>query len=134
MRKPSLIAAGLMLAAAVPAHASGALICESLDKQASVSIGMGRLPIVHVLGIDIEANGKRWSTTKDKDVIPVANGQAFASDEQYYFDITDDNVEGVVARLRVLFGRAEDVDAEPVFVGYLSIKGEGVWPVTCSTE
>ncbi|MGE3830494.1 MAG: hypothetical protein AB7F76_05810 [Parvibaculaceae bacterium] len=134
MRKASLLVSGFLLAAAVPAHASGALMCDSLDKKASISVGMGHLPVVGVLGIDIEANGKRWSTTKGKDVIPIANGQAFGSDEQFYFDITDDNIEGVIAKLRVLFGRAEDVEAEPVFAGYLSIKGEGVWPVICSTE
>jgi hypothetical protein len=128
------IAAGLWLAFSVPAQASGGIWCTSLDKQASINIGMGHLPVVGVLGIDIEAKGKKWSTTKGDKVIPIASGQAFGSDEQFYFDITDDNIEGVIAKLRVLFARPEDDEGEPVYAGYLSIKGEGVWAVTCDAE
>lgn len=129
-----LLATGFFLSAALPAQATGGLWCTSLDKQAMISIGLGRVPVIAVLGIDMEAKGKKWSTTKGEGVIPIASGQAFGSDGQFLFDITDDNIEGVIAKLRVLFATAEDVESDPVFAGYLSIKGEGVWAVTCDAE
>jgi hypothetical protein len=65
-------------------------------------------------------------------VIPIASGQAFGDDEQFRFDITDDNIEGVIAKLRVLFVTSEDSD--PVYAGYLNILGEGIWAVTCDAD
>jgi hypothetical protein len=134
MRAPKLLlATGVFLVAALPAQATGGLWCTSIDKQATISIGLGRVPVIAVLNIDMEAKGKKWSTTKGEG-IPIASGQAFGGDQQFFFDITDDNIEGVIAKLRVLVATAEDVESDPVFAGYLSIKGEGVWAVTCDAE
>jgi hypothetical protein len=126
------VAAGIWLALSVPAQASGGIWCTSLDKQATISISLGRLPVVAVIGIDMEAKGKKWSTTKGAGVIPIASGQAFGDGEQFRFDITDDNIEGVIAKLRVLFASSEESD--PVYAGYLSITGEGIWVVTCDAD
>jgi hypothetical protein len=52
------IAAGIWFALSIPAQASGGIWCTSADKKATISIGLGRVPVVAVLNIDIEAKGK----------------------------------------------------------------------------
>ena len=58
--------------------------------------------------------------------------QAFSDDEGMKVDITDDNAERIIAKLRVT--RGHDEGSEPVLAGTLMIVGQGAWPVICSGE
>ena len=115
-----------------PAPATENIICSSADQKAALSFLVGTTPGLAPLALTMDANGKQWATKPEGGATAILIAQAFSDDEGMKIDITDDNAERIIAKLRVT--RAHDEGSEPVIAGTLLIVGAGAWPVTCEGE
>jgi hypothetical protein len=116
----------LLMTFAVPAKATEWLNCSDGDK-ASFNVLLGQMNVIAVDTVEIEAGGMKWST-RAGDGTPITKGQAFETADQIYIDVTDGNVDAIVAQLR-LFKASEGEDH--VSAGTLRVAGVGAWAVTC---
>jgi hypothetical protein len=117
----------VLIAAAGPAKATEWLNCSDGDK-ASFNVLLGNMNVIAVDTVEVEAGGMKWST-RGGDATLITKGQAFETPDQIYIDVTDDNVNAIVAQLR-LFKANEGEDY--VSAGTLRVAGVGAWAVTCS--
>ena len=126
-----------VLALAVLAMTSGTglatenIICAAAGDAATMSFLVGTTPGLAPLGLYMEAGGKTWSTKKEDGGTIVAIAQSFSDDSGMRIDVADDNLERIIAELRVNLAREE---GEVVFAGTLRIAGIGVWAVTCEGD
>jgi hypothetical protein len=114
------------------ASATENIICNSADEKAVIGFLVGTTPGLTPLSLTIDANGKSWATKPEGGQTAVLIAQAFSDDEGMRIDITDDNAEKIIAKLRVT--HAHDQGSEPMLLGTFMITGVGAWPVTCSGE
>jgi hypothetical protein len=114
------------------ASATENIMCSSADDKAAVGFLVGTTPGLNPLSLTMDADGKSWATKPKGGQTAILVAQAFSDDEGMKIDITDDNAEKIIARLRVT--RAHDEGSEPVLAGTFMITGVGAWPVTCSGE
>jgi len=126
------LAALAMVFSVSPALATENIICSSADQKAALSFLVGTTPGLAPLALTMDANGKQWATKPEGGATAILIAQAFSDDEGMKIDITDDNAERIIAKLRVT--RAHDEGSEPVIAGTLLIVGAGAWPVTCEGE
>jgi hypothetical protein len=126
------IAVAVLVSSAGPAPATENIICSSADETAAIGFLVGTTPGLNPLSLTMDANGKSWATKPEGGQTAILIAQAFSDDEGMRIDVTDDNAEKIVAKLRVT--RAQDEGSEPVLAGTLMITGVGAWPVTCSGE
>jgi hypothetical protein len=126
------IAVAVLVSSAGPAPATENIICNSADETAAIGFLVGTTPGLNPLSLTMDANGKSWATKPEGGQTAILIAQAFSDDEGMRIDVTDDNAEKIVAKLRVT--RAQDEGSEPVLAGTLMITGVGAWPVTCSGE
>jgi hypothetical protein len=117
----------MMALSAGSAHASGTISCVS-DDGASVELTLGSLPVLSVVGAQIAAGEERWTTLEGGEGQPVVVGQAARHGDLIVVDLTDANIERVVAELRLL-SAAEERDH--VTAGTLRIAGQGAHAMTC---
>lgn len=114
---------------AAPARASGDIICEATDgSRASISIGVGHLPVLHVLSASASDGETTWSTNPGGDEVAMIFGQGFADDRQVLVDFTDPNVERILVSLRLF---QVSTDASHAEAGVLSFGEAGAFPVQC---
>lgn len=114
---------------AMPARASGDIICEATDGSgASITIGVGHLPVLHVLSAQATDGQSFWSTAPSGDDIPIIFGQGFVDERQVLIDFTDPNVERVVVSLRLFQLSGGDDYAE---AGVLAFAEKSAFPVQC---
>ena len=118
-----------MMLHSAPAAASGDIICDATDGSgASISIGVGHLPVLNVLSAFATDGVTTWSTNPAADERAIVFGQGFVDDRQVLVDFTDSNVEGIVISLR-LFQASGDKDYAEA--GVLSFEGVSAFPVQC---
>lgn len=121
------IAAALILITGigtVPAHATGDIACSG--EGVSVDLLVGRLQVLSILRAVITVGEETWSTDQSyAKGTPIAVGQAFEDDRIMLVDFMDDNLEGVIGRLRV-------VNLEEISAGAFALEGKGSWVVDCS--
>lgn len=117
-----------LVATASPAFATGEIACEG--DGVSVDLLVGRLQVLSVLRAVVTIGEKTWSSEPGvMPGTPIAIGQAFEDEGQLLVDFTDDNVEGVIGRLRA-FSLEEGDDY--VSAGVFAMKGAGAFVVDCS--
>lgn len=127
----SMVSAALVLSTS-SAMATENIICSSADQKAAMGFVVGTTPGLNPLSLTMDANGKSWATKPEGGATAILIAQAFSDDEGMKIDITDDNAERIIAKLRV--ARGHDEGSEPVTAGTLMIVGEGAWPVICEGE
>jgi len=115
-----------MMALSLPAAATETIVCSNGDR-ASISVLLGAMDVIAVVKVDIEASGKNWSTAGEG-ASRITVGQAFETADQMLIDLTDENLNQIVAQLR-LFKASEAEDH--VAAGTLRIVGAGAFAVTC---
>lgn len=125
-------AVAALISSAGAALATENIICSSADEKAAMGFVVGTTPGLNPLSLTMDANGKSWATKPEGKQTAILIAQAFSDDEGMKIDITDDNAERIIGKLRVT--RGHDEGSEPVIAGTLMIVGEGAWPVTCSGE
>lgn len=129
--KWAMAAAAIVLSAG-EALATENIICSSADGKAAVGFLVGTTPGLSPLSFTMAANGKSWATKPEGKQTAILIAQAFSDDDGMKIDITDDNAERIIAKLRVT--RAHNEGSEPVLAGTFMIAGVGAWPVTCEGE
>jgi hypothetical protein len=129
--KWSMVLAAIALSTSC-AMATENIICSSADQKAAMGFVVGTTPGLNPLSLTMDANGKSWATKPEGGATAILVAQAFSDDEGMKIDITDDNAERIIAKLRVT--RGHDEGSEPVMAGTLMIVGEGAWPVICEGE
>lgn len=111
------------------ARASGDVICDAVDGSgASISVGVGRLPILAVLNATASDGGTTWATTPQGDDQAIVFGQGFMDAREARIDFTDPNVNEIVVSLRLMRGAAGKTFAE---AGVLEFLGRSVHAVMC---
>ncbi len=117
----ALLAAGLGTG---PAHATGDISCSG--EGVSVDMLVGRFQFIAILRAVVTVGDETWSTDQSyAKGTPIRVAQAFEDDRMLLVDFTDDNYEGVIARLRV-------VNLEEISAGAFAVDGKGSWIVDCS--
>lgn len=127
MKRSLAILAVSSLMSTSSAYATGAIDCHSADGEASVSLTIGSLPILAVVGAQIVHEDKLWAIGAEGDNA-ILSGQAFGNMDQMRVDFTDINVERIVAELR-LFTTTEGVNT--VTAGTLRIADIGAFAISC---
>ena len=113
---------------ASPAVASGDIICEATDgSAASISVGIGHLPVLHVLNAFATDGENEWSTNPTGDELPLEFGQGFFDDRQVLVDFTDPNVENFLIHLRLFIA---DRNGDFVMAGTLETPA-GIHALVC---
>jgi hypothetical protein len=124
----------LFAAMALPAHATEWMDCGDPMDAIRIRVLLGAMDVIAVNTVEIVANGAKWSTEAGGGATVITKGQAFETADQIWIDMTDEQVNGIVARLR-LFKAMDDggeADAVPVIGGTLEMPSVGAWPVSCS--
>ncbi len=130
-----LLAAGtVLIGMALPAQATEWLDCSD-GGTVNFRALLGAMEVIAVNTIEIEVDGKRWSTAGGEGVTTITKGQAFETADQMWIDVTDENVNAIVARLRLFKaheGGREGVEPFDATGGILHMPGIGAWAVSCS--
>jgi hypothetical protein len=119
---------------ALPAHATEWMDCSDPTNSVSFRVLLGAMDVIAVNTVEIVASGAKWSTTAGDGATVITKGQAFETRDQIWIDMTDEQVDQIVARLR-LFKAQDDGgegDAVPVLGGTLEMPGVGAWAMSCS--
>jgi hypothetical protein len=121
-----LVAPALLSA---PAYATGELTCGN-GKDVSIDLLVGHVDVLSISRLVVRVGDKTWSSTPDSfPGQPILVGQAFEDDKHLLLDITDEAVNEVVGRLRVV--KLQEGESR-VSAGVLGMKGVGAWAVECS--
>lgn len=115
---------------ASPAYATGTIECSAADGSgAQAFVSIGRLPVLGVLGATLSGGGMTFSTNE---AVPGATrivfGQGFDDGSMTRIDFTDDNINEIVASLRLVRDYDGKAGAE---AGIMTIVGTGVYALTC---
>ena len=127
---PALFAAAQMLMPGV-AHATAGMGCEALDGSgAGVEMNLLRSPGTPPNWVRVFSATRKFSSlSMDEDAIPISTRQAFDGGDTFNIDLTDEDYAEAVIKIRLL--RAEEGDEPPVYIGYLHVVGEGIYPISC---
>jgi hypothetical protein len=132
--KQLLVAGALFISMALPAQATEWMDCSGGEK-VNIRVLLGAMDVIAVDTVEIEVADKKWSTRSGEGTTLITKGQAFETPDQVWIDVTDENVNLIVAKLRV-FKAFEDgpEDGEPSDAkgGTLHMPGIGAWAVSCS--
>jgi len=109
------------------ASATATLFCAAGD-DAFVSITIGSVAISSIVGVDIEVGDVFMSTTTDRGE-QIALLQSFVTDDTISIDLSDLNLERIIAQIR-LFTTAEG-DGEQAIAGTLLVNGTGAYALVC---
>ena len=126
---PLLLAASAMcLASVATASATGSIECTATDGSgAGISVSIGRLPVLQVLGAAATDGSTIWSTQAGAgEQIVFGDGSSFDGETRIVF--TDPNVE---TRLVILNLFSASVGTSWAEAGVLVIHSVGVYPVMC---
>lgn len=131
MIRAALIAAPTFFAAA-PAHATGGVYCEGArDDKVAAFLTVGRVPGFAVVEARIGVGDQDWAMHGRDGATPIVLLQGAVIGDLTVADFGDENIENVVASLRVVHAENEEGYAA---AGVLSIQGVGAWPVVCEIE
>ncbi len=111
------------------AQATETMTCSAEGDAASIVVLLGAMDVIAVVNASVKVGDKVWSTDRSGNgEVKITLGQAFEDDAQMLIDLTDENVNAIVARLR-LFKGSEQSDF--AMGGTLTVAGVGAWAVTC---
>ncbi len=128
MLAAAAIAVGLV--SVQPAAATEWMVCSDADNTAQVSLLLGALDVLTIVGITLSQGESQWASQPVYGEGPVVQvGQAFADERMILVDLVDENVEAVIASLRVF--KAETTD-DLVYGGVLKIGEDVAVAVACS--
>ena len=115
-----------LLVLTVPAMATGTLACRT-DSGGTMYVQVGFVAVTSVVGVDIVTPGAHWSTY-NVEAEQLAIAQAFVDDTTIRIDLTDPNMENIMARVRLFAARQGD---DAAVAGILDMPGNGVYAMVC---
>lgn len=122
--------AGILLASASPAFATGEISCGSADGGVSIYLGVSSAETLNILRATVTIGEDKWSTDVSVEPgQPLAIGQAYGNDKQLFVDFVSEPAGPVIGRLKVVDGREGDISASG---GVFTFKDKGAWVVDCS--
>lgn len=125
----ALIVSAVGLAAG-PAYATGTIYCQAPENDASVTLTIGSVPGLAVVGAVIDADGRTWQYQQAiPDVEEVAVSQAAQIGPLTAVDFVDENYERRVLSIRIVTAEEGDL---PASAGVLTVHGAGSWAMICS--
>jgi hypothetical protein len=130
---PALSAAALMLMP-VAAHATAGMVCDALDGSgASVELNLPRSAGTPPNWVRVVSATRTFSSLSiDEDAIPISVRQSFDDGDRFDIDLTDEDYADAIITIRLL--RAEEGDEAPVYIGYLHVVGEAIYPISCTED
>lgn len=132
--KAALAAGAVLIAMVLPAQATESVDCSG-GEGVNFRVLLGAMEVIAIDTIEIEAGSRKWSTRGGDGVTLITKGQAFETHDQMWIDVTDADVNLIVAKLR-LFKAFEDgadgVEPSDAKGGTLHMPGIGAWAVSCS--
>ena len=134
--KQLFAAAAILMVLSAPAPATEWVSCSGGEGKVSFDVLLGLMEVIAIDTVNIEANGKKWSTKPGAGAIKVEVGQAFETADQMWIDVLGEGMDGFVAKLR-LFKASEIVEgvddgAFDATGGVLHMPGVGAWVVSCT--
>ena len=116
------------------ASATAGMVCEALDGSgASVEMNLPRAAGTPPNWVRVTTSDRTFSSLSiDEGAIPIQTRQSFDGGDTFFIDLTDADQSDAVIRIRLL--RAEEGDEMPVYIGYLHVVGEGIYPITCTED
>jgi len=130
---PALFAAALMLVP-VAANATAGMACDALDGSgASVEMNLPRSAGTPPNWVRVHSATRFFSSLSiDEDAIPIATRQSFDRGDSFDIDLADEDYAEAIIRIRLL--RAEEGDEAPVYIGYVHVVGEAIYPISCTED
>ncbi|MCF6207871.1 MAG: hypothetical protein L3J61_00575 [Ghiorsea sp.] len=92
-----------------------------------MNIQVSNLATTTVSGIEITTEKRQLSTWEDRGE-PIVILQHFIEDNRVLIDVSDPNVERIVAQIRLFFATE---DNEQALAGTMRIEGTGVFALSC---
>jgi len=116
---------------AVPVAASAGMVCDGLDNDdVFVEMNLPRSAGSPPNWVRVGTPGNAFSSLGiDEDAIPVSTRQAFDDGRTFNIDLADDSHFDPVIRIRLL--TAQEGDELPVYIGYVHVVGQGIYPISC---
>jgi hypothetical protein len=124
----------MLVCLTAPASATEWVMCNVAEGKVTFDMLLGSTDVIAVDTVNIEANGKKWSTKPEAGVIAISTGQAFDTWDQTWIDMIETESGVVIAKLRLFKARdeTEGVEGTEAMAGVLHMPERGVWAVSCS--
>jgi hypothetical protein len=113
------------------AMATAGMVCDGLDdKDVFVEMNLPRSAGSAPNWVRVGTPGKAFSTLgMDEDATPLNIKQAFDDDDSFFIDLADSSLDDAVVKIRLLV--AQEGDELPVYIGYVHVIGQGIYPISC---
>lgn len=113
------------------AWATAGMGCDALDDSGTtVEMNLPRSAGTPPNWVRVHTPGKSFSSLAiDDGAIPINNRQSFEEGQIFYIDLTDESYGDAIIKIRLL--RAEEGDEMPVYIGYVHVVGQGIYPISC---
>lgn len=114
------VALAFGLALAVPAMASGAIMCEGEGGEAVVNLST--MSVVQVIGAYAKIGDQAFSTGPERgEGAPFAVGQAFGEGDAMMIDFVDPNYEDILVGLRLTWKQSDEIWTGKLTAGDVSV-------------
>ncbi len=126
--KPLVLAGIALFSFTGQAVATGSVMCRSAAEpgvEAYLQISYVASPTVLGAGFSI---GDDYRSSFDGNAVPVHVLQSFVGDKEIRVQLSDPNLERIVARLRLVWDEEAD---EQAMAGVLQVSGAGVYALVC---
>ena len=114
------------LALVSAANATSSLTCTA-DNGATAYIQLGSVAVSSIIKVEIEVGDRFLSTSPNKGE-EIALLQTFVKVDQILIDLSDPNLENIVAQIRLFIAI---YDEQQAIAGTLKLDGAGVFPLQC---
>lgn len=114
------------------ASAAGGIYCQSKDKGAEISIGMGRVPIYVPFNAWVRHGEKIWMDTPQEGETQLGSSQGLMRENTLTVDFVDDQASDIIISLYVDYSGEED--DEDGYKGTLSFLTGESYTVYCLFE
>lgn len=134
MLRPVIAAAIIPLALSLgsgTALATAGMVCDGLDdKDVFVEMNLPRSAGSPPNWVRVGTPGRSFSTLGiDEGAVPLVFKQAFDDRRTFNIDLADDGASDATVKIRLLI--AEEGDELPVYIGYVHVVGQGIYPISC---
>lgn len=114
-----------------PASATAGMVCDGLgDRDVFVEMNLPRSAGSPPNWVRVGVPGESFSTLgMDEDAILLGIKQAFDDGRTFNIDLADSLADDAAVRIRLLI--AEEGDEPPVYIGYVHVVGQAIYPISC---
>jgi hypothetical protein len=113
------------------ALATAGMVCDGLDnKDVFVEMNLPRSAGSPPNWVRVGTPQNSFSTLgMDQEAVPLIVKQAFDDRRTFNIDLADSGADDALVKIRLLM--AEEGDELPVYIGYVHVVGQGIYPIAC---